>query len=68
MHLPMKKQEKRAEDYSAWLGRSIVHKRFGEGKIAQVDGSTAKIVFATGEKVLDLRTCVDNGLISIKSE
>lgn len=68
LHLPMKKQEKRAEDYSAWLGRSIVHKRFGEGKIAQVDGSTAKIVFAAGEKVLDLRTCVDNGLISIKSE
>ena len=68
VHLPLKKREAKQEDYSVWLGRMIVHKRFGEGRVSQVDGTTAHIQFENGERVLDLRTCVDNGLISVKAE
>lgn len=68
VHLPLKKAEKKQEDFSAWVGRKIDHRRFGEGRIVQTDGSTARIVFGDGERTLDLRTCVDNGIISVKAE
>jgi len=68
VHLPIKRVEKKREDYSAWTGRVIVHKRFGEGRIMQVDGTVAKIRFGDEERVLDLRTCVDNGLICVKAQ
>ena len=68
LRLPQIKIERKAEDFAVWKGRSIVHKRFGGGVIAAVEGSMATIRFDAGEKTLDLRTCVDNGLITVKKE
>jgi hypothetical protein len=68
LRLPQIKIERKAEDFAVWKGRSIVHKRFGGGVITAVEGSMATIRFDAGEKTLDLRTCVDNGLITVKKE
>lgn len=64
--LPSVGKKSTAEDFALWTGRNIVHKRFGNGVILSVAKGMARIAFEDAERLLDLKTCVDNGLITVR--
>ena len=43
----------------------IIHKSFGRGKILSINGSTATISFASGNKTLSLDVCINRNIISL---
>ncbi|RAU98900.1 ATP-dependent helicase [Paenibacillus sp. YN15] len=46
-------------------GQSIKHRVFGSGTVSQVTAKEISIRFTTGEKTLDLTTCLEMGLLEL---
>lgn len=44
-------------------GTTITHATLGKGKILSVDSGVMKVLFEQGEKVLNAKLCIQNGLI-----
>ncbi|HHW68079.1 MAG TPA: ATP-dependent helicase [Epulopiscium sp.] len=51
-------------------GAIIVHKKYGRGKISNIDGTTAAIAFEKGifSRKIDLKYCIDKELIYIEKD
>lgn len=52
----------------AVIGATVMHKKFGEGKIANIDNARkyVKISFSAGEKMFVFPNCFEDGFLTIK--